>query len=119
MDNMPNIPPVLLLAPTKRQTSRAYRSVRAPIALLQRILADGFEDELDRQFACSLPRPRFKVHGPVVDQVIDAGGPLSKSRLCRTAETSSESELVGAIDYPRSKASIEFTFLAVTASRQR
>jgi hypothetical protein len=58
-------------------------------------------------------RPRFRVDGPVVDPVIDAGGPAFEIRICRMA--SPENELVvAAIDCPRSKASIEFTFLAVT-----
>jgi hypothetical protein len=30
--------------------------------------------------ACDLPRARLKVHGPVVDQVIDGSGLQSKSR---------------------------------------
>jgi hypothetical protein len=53
----------------------------------QRIPADGVEDELDRQSVSDLARPRFKVHGPVVDQVIDAGGPAFEIQICRMAET--------------------------------
>jgi hypothetical protein len=73
-----------------------------PITLPQRIPADGFEDELDRRSAWACPR--FKVHSPVVDHVIN-GGPLPKSRsavwlLIRR----------GAIDRLRSNASIELTF---------
>ena len=42
-----------------------------PITLPQRIPADGFEDELDCRSAWACPR--FKVHGPVVDHVINGG----------------------------------------------
>jgi hypothetical protein len=56
-----------------------------PIALLQLIPADGVENELDPAFASDLARPRFRVHGPVVDQVIDTGGPAFEIQICRIA----------------------------------
>jgi hypothetical protein len=59
-----------------------------PITLPQQIPADGFEDELDRRSAWACPR--FKVHGPVVDQVIDAGQPPFEIQVCRMAEISSK-----------------------------
>jgi hypothetical protein len=40
-----------------------------PIALLQRIPADGVEDDLDPASACDLLRARFKVLGPEVELV--------------------------------------------------
>jgi hypothetical protein len=45
--------------------------------------ADGVEDEPDRRSAGDLARPRFKVHGPVVDQVIDAD--VRAARMARGA----------------------------------
>jgi hypothetical protein len=33
-------------------------------------------------------RQYFNVHGPVVDQLIDAGGPALEIQICRIAETS-------------------------------
>jgi hypothetical protein len=57
---------------------------------LLQLPADGVEDELDRRSVCDLPSPRFKVPGPVVDQVIDAGGPAFEIQICRMPETSSE-----------------------------
>jgi hypothetical protein len=52
------------------------------MALLQQIpAADGVEDELGRQSASDLARPRFKVHGSLVDQVIDAGGPAFEIQI--------------------------------------
>jgi len=61
---MPTIPLVLCVA---------YRSARVADGPPQRIPADGAEDELDRRSACDLARPRFKVFGLVIHQVIDAG----------------------------------------------
>jgi hypothetical protein len=43
-------------------------------------------DELDRQSACDLPCPRFKLPGPVVDQVIETGGPAFEIQICRMAD---------------------------------
>ena len=39
-------------------------------------------------------RPRFKARGPVVDQVTDAGGPLSKSRSAARQPHSASEQLI-------------------------
>ena len=62
-----------------------------PITLPQRIPADGFEDELDRRSAWACPR--FKVHGPVVDHVIN-GGPAFEIQICRMATHSAWEQLI-------------------------
>jgi hypothetical protein len=41
MDDMPNIPRVLLVTPTKRQISQACPVARVPNSLLRRIPAEG------------------------------------------------------------------------------
>ena len=62
-----------------------------PITLPQRIPADGFEDELDRRSAWACPR--FKVHGPVVDHVINEG-PAFEIQICRMATHSAWEQLI-------------------------
>ena len=78
---MPTIPLVLLVA---------YRSAR---------VADGpsSADELDRRSACDLARPRFKVFGSVIHQVIDAG---AEERPYGRGRSLSFSDVPRCIGYP-------------------
>ena len=54
----------------------------------------AFDDELDRRTARDLARPRFKIHGVVLDQVIDTGGPAFEIRICRMAPHSAWEQLI-------------------------
>jgi hypothetical protein len=79
-----------------------------PVALPQRIPADGVEDQSDSPSTYDLSRPRFKVLGSVIDQLIIADGLAFAIQIRRMAESSSGNELVvGVIDCPRSNASID------------
>jgi hypothetical protein len=62
MENMPNLPPVMLVALTKRRTSRACSES-----------ADGVEMSWTPSTTGDLAREGFKVFSSVVDQEIDGG----------------------------------------------
>jgi hypothetical protein len=76
-----------LVGGRRQHSKHAERAGRReqPVALPQRIPADGVEDQFDSPSTYDLSRPRFKVLGSVIDQLIIADGLAFAKLLGRPA----------------------------------